>query len=100
MATRRATLQDGTPARFDHGVGIQKIMEEHGLESRLPFLDHPLVELVMLLHYCQRVHRQAVVVVMSLSRHRRARRQIAVVVKLLHYCQKGHLQIAVVVMSD
>lgn len=30
-----ATLQDGTPARLEHGVGIQKIMEEHGLESRL-----------------------------------------------------------------
>jgi len=30
-----ATLQDGTPARFEHGVGIQKIMDEHDLESRL-----------------------------------------------------------------
>lgn len=30
-----ATLQDGTPARFEHGLGIQKIMEEHDLESHL-----------------------------------------------------------------
>ena len=30
-----ATLQDGTPARFEHGIGVHKIMEEHGLESQL-----------------------------------------------------------------
>lgn len=30
-----ATLQDGTSARFEHGTGLQAIMEPHGLEVHL-----------------------------------------------------------------